>query len=382
MLDRSTVREVRDIVFERGHVSKSDIVETYRLTEDDYAELQEQILADCSIRKGPKKTGGFSLKEERQRIPERPTNEKPLLTTQWEKNTVERLTQLLTRETLNTLIGDLRFAVRDLRRRETHIDSAPKMDLATALVLQHGIDLFCDPGVRKSVGAACRVSVPERWHPGKGAAVEFVAQTGFPRELAGIPTPEKLLDYEYLEGRFDLRPLEDFQEEVKERLDCVLENQGRRAIVTLPTGAGKTRVAVESVRDLLTGRYDVSGRIANQAAVLWLAHTEELCEQAYACFRQVWTSSENACPVWLIRFWGHYTRDMDKHGAVLQGILNRPTVLISTPQRIVNLLGNRVEGGESVIEGLRKSLGVLLIDEAHRAAARSRADGNAVPDGV
>jgi DNA repair protein RadD len=141
--------------------------------------------------------------------------------------------------------------------------------------------------------------------------------------------------------------------------------------MTLPTGAGKTRVAVESIRDLLTRRYDVSGRITSQAAVLWLAHTEELCEQAHACFRQVWTNSENVCPLLLIRFWGHYTRDMVKHGAVLQGILSRPTVLISTPQRIVNLLDDRVEGGESVIEGLRKSLGVLLIDEAHRAAAPS-----------
>jgi len=193
----------------------------------------------------------------------------------------------------------------------------------------------------------------------------------FPRELVGIPTPDSLPDYEYLEGRFDLRPLENFQEEVKRKLDCVLKSQGDRAILTLPTGAGKTRVAVESIRDLLTGRYDVTGGVANQATVLWLAHTEELCEQAHACFRQVWTNSENVCPLLLIRFWGHYTRDMVKHGAVLQGILSRPTVLISTPQRIVNLLDGHVECGESVIGGLRKSLGVLLIDEAHRAAAPS-----------
>ncbi len=371
MVDRSVVREVRDIVFERGHVSKSDIVETYRLTEDKYVQLQEQILADRSIRKGPRKSGGFVLQEERQRIPEKLSNEIPLLRTQWEKQAVERLTELLTGDALNTLIGDLRFAVRDLRRRETHIDSTTKMDLAIALVLQHGPDLFCDHDIRKRVGAACKVDAPERWHPGKGAAVEFVAQTGFPRELAGIPTPDSLPDYEYLEGRFDLRPLEDFQKEVKAQLDNVLESRGDRAIVTLPTGAGKTRVAVESIRDLLTGRYDVTGRVANQAVVLWLAHTEELCEQAHTCFRQVWTNSENVCPLLLIRFWGHYTRDMVKHGGVVEVIPSYPTVLISTPHRIVNLLDSRVEGGESVIEGLRKSLGVLLIDEAHRAAAPS-----------
>lgn len=371
MLDRSIVREVRDIVFERGHVNKSDIVETYRLTEDDYAELQEQILADRSIHKGPKRIGGFVLREERQTVSEKLSDESPLLTTQWERDTVGRLTQLLTRDTLKTLLGDLHRAVRRLRDKETGIDSTPKVDLAIALVIQHGIDLFCEPAIRQRVGAACKVNPPKRWHPGKGAAVEFVYRTGFPSELIGVPTPDSLPDYEDLDGRFDLRRLENFQEEVKERLDDVLKSRGGRAIMTLPTGAGKTRVAVESIRDLLTGRYDVAGRVANQAAVLWLAHTEELCEQAYACFRQVWTNSENVCPLRLIRFWGHYTRDMVKYGAVLQEILSRPTVLISTPHRIVNLLDNRVEGGESVIEGLRKSLGVLLIDEAHRAAAPS-----------
>jgi len=371
MLDRNIVDDVRDIVFERGHVSKSEIVETYHLTEDDYGELQEQLLADHCIYKGPKRIGGFVLREERQRIPERSSNEMPLLRTQWEKQAVERLTELLTGDALGTLLGDLRRAVRNLRRRETQIDSTTKMDLAAALVLQHGIDLFCEPAIRQRVGAACKVNPPKRWHPGKGAAVEFVSRTGFPSELIGVPTPDSLPDYEDLDGRFDLRRLEDFQEEVKGQLDCVMKSRGCRAIMTLPTGAGKTRVAVESIRDLLTGRYDVAGRVANQAAVLWLAHTEELCEQAYTCFRQVWTNSENVCPLRLIRFWGHYTRDMVKYGTVLQEILSRPTVLISTPHRIVNLLDDRVGGGESVIEGVRKSLGVLLIDEAHRAAASS-----------
>jgi len=73
----------------------------------------------------------------------------------------------------------------------------------------------------------------------------------------------------------------------------------------------------------------------------------------------------------LVRFWGRYTQDLIKHGSVLQEIVGRPTVLISTPQRIVNLLDNRVEGAGSVLDGLRQSLSVLFIDEAHRAAAPS-----------
>jgi DNA repair protein RadD len=371
MLERGVVQEVLDTLVERGHLSKADIIESWGLTEEGYARLQECVLANRWIHKGPKRTGGFIVQEERERAAQKSADEKLLLRTEWEKQSVERLAQLLTGQQLGALLGGLRFAVRNLRKRETGVDSSTKAGLATALILQHGVDLFCEPTIRGRVAAACRVRYPKRWHPGKGAAVEFVAQTGFPRDLAGVPTPESLPDHEYLEGRFDLRPLERFQREVKEQLDRVLQSPGRRAILTLPTGAGKTRVAVESIRDLLTSRYDVTGEVSGVVAVLWLAHTEELCEQAHACFRQVWTNSENVCPLLIMRFWGHYTQDLIKHGSVLQQMLVRPTVLISTPQRIVNLLDDRAEGGGNVIEWLRQSLGVLLIDEAHRAAAPS-----------
>jgi len=372
MLDQTIVREVLELILERGRLTKGEIIEIHSLTEDDYVTLQKRVLgANSGIGKGPKRTGGFVLWDRRKRTAKEASNERLLLRTKWEEASVERLGELLTASQLNILLGDLRFAVRNLRKRETGIDSSTKVGLATALVIQHGIDLFCDPNVRRQVAAACSVNCPKRWHPGKGAAVEFVTRTGFPPELAGFPTPETLSDYEYIEGRFTLRPLEHFQTEVKRRLDRVLENQGERAIMTLPTGAGKTRVAVESIRDLLTGRYDVTGEVANEAAVLWLAHTEELCEQAHACFRQVWTSSENVCPLLLMRFWGHYTQDLVRHSSVLQEIIRRPTVLISTPNRIINLLDNRTQGASTVVEALSQSLRVLLIDEAHRAAAPS-----------
>ncbi|HPC93985.1 MAG TPA: DEAD/DEAH box helicase [Sedimentisphaerales bacterium] len=358
------------MVWEQGHLAKSNIMEIWDLREDQYPELQRRVLAsDRRIQKGPKRTGGFNIHDQRGRSSPEHSDERVLLRTEWERQSVERLTELLTRDQIEALLGDLRFPVRRLRSREIGKDSATKTGLAAALVLQHGVDLFCDPEIRKHIATACRVNYPKRWHPGKGAAAEFVARTGFPRELVGIPAPEALCDYEYLEGRFDLKELKPFQKDVKEQLDRVLENRGQRAIVTLPTGAGKTRVAVESIRDVLTKRYDVVGQTAAEAAVLWLAHTEELCEQACECFHQVWINSKNVCPLLLVRFWGRYTQDLIKHGSTLQEIVGRPTVLISTPQRIANLLDDRVEGGAPVLQGLRESLSVLLIDEAHRAAA-------------
>ena len=74
------------------------------------------------------------------------------------------------------------------------------------------------------------------------------------------------------------------------KLDVVLRNPGERALLTLPTGAGKTRVVVESIRDWLTQDRETTS--TGGPMVLWLAHTDELCEQAYLCFKQVWTASE------------------------------------------------------------------------------------------
>jgi superfamily II DNA or RNA helicase len=384
MIDSQTVNEVVSTVREQGEVTKNQILETWDTAEEDYAELQKQVLqSDPSIAKGPKGIGGFVLEKPTGRPPTESTSEALLLRTDLEKSAVERLTKLLTHSKLEDLLGTLLQTVRQVRLVNTGVDRrGTKSELATALVLKHGVDLFCVPNIRKAVGKAVRIASPSRWHPGKQAAIEFVASTGFPRELAGLPTEEGLPDFEYLEGRFRLRLLEPFQREVKAELGDTLQEAGRRAIVTLPTGAGKTRVAVESIRDWLTKRYDGAVQALAGGVVLWLAHTEELCEQACTCFKQVWEGSESVCPLLLIRFWGHYTQDLAKHRQTMEQILTRPGVLVSTPQRIINLLDQRIEGSDAVLADLTRALGLLVIDEAHRAAAPSyqRIIGDLIPE--
>ena len=373
MIDKQLVEDVMGVLLEQGELTKSQILETWEVSEDDYKELQKCILRkDQSIEKGPQRVGGFVVRKRKGRFPDDDAGEDFLLRTEWERQAVMRLSEVLQHSELEDMLGSLLQTVRQVRKEQTGIDRrGTKSELATALVLQHGIDLFCESGIRQAVAKAIGVKYPERWHPGKDAAGRFVADAGFPRELAGIPTADSLPDYEFLEGKFRLQVLWDFQKEVKEALDRTLQQPGDRAIVTLPTGGGKTRVAVESIRDWLTARYDVAAKVADEAAVLWLAHTEELCEQAYVCFKQVWEASENVCPLLLVRFWGRYTQDLAQHRDALKQILSRPSVLISTPQRIINLLEGWIEGSKAVVDHLINALGLLLVDEAHRAAAPS-----------
>jgi predicted amidophosphoribosyltransferase len=51
-----------------------------------------------------------------------------------------------------------------------------------------------------------------------------------PRELIGLPRDETLPSFEYLEGRFLLKPLQDFQVEVSEKLKSGLRQPGHRSL--------------------------------------------------------------------------------------------------------------------------------------------------------
>ena len=355
--------DIISLILDRGRLSKDDIRLMWNLSEEEYALLKSHLEDEKLIEPGPRRTGGFIA-----RFAKRP-NQKPdaeiaapSFKSEHEKNAADRLAELLSHPELEELLGDLVYTIRRARLRLTGEDRrGSKGELAAALLTKHGIDLFCDTDVRTLIAKRAKAKYPNRWHAGKGTAIKFVEAAGFPIEYAGIPAEEPPDDFEYLEGRVDLHALQDFQVEVQRKLLSVLETRAGRAIVTLPTGGGKTRVAVDTIRDWLTTRYRQAAT-GNGNVVLWLAHTEELCEQATLCFREVWQGSSNVCPMLLFRFWGGFTRE-------LQTMYQRPVVLVSTPQRLLNLIDAKIASSEPILAALMQLVGMIVIDEAHRAAA-------------
>jgi superfamily II DNA or RNA helicase len=77
-----------------------------------------------------------------------------------------------------------------------------------------------------------------------------------------------------------------------------------RCLVTLPTGGGKTRVAVESFIDWMQPRFS-EGKY-----LVWIAQSEELCEQVISCVQQMWGSREFVSSLRVYRFFGG--RDIPK----------------------------------------------------------------------
>jgi len=184
-------------------------------------------------------------------------------------------------------------------------------------------------------------------------AQDYVRRHGLPIEFAESRS-SRLDALELVRGPSDLPPLHDFQKSIDQSVESLLrQGQGRRrAVISLPTGGGKTRVAVQSaVTHVLTHR-------ERQPSVLWVAQGEELCEQAVQCFIDVWSAiGTPGKPLTIIRFWGGYTQE-------LQISEDGPTVIVAT----IDTLRSRME--QSDASDLLK-VGLVIVDECHAAIAKS-----------
>ena len=365
--------EIRQAVLERGELTKKEILLLWGLGDDEYATLRAELAADREIEPGSTRTGGFRVRQKRWRLP--PETEQPpaaeLPVEPWQRRGAERLAATLRVAQLDALLGrKLANALRLDRKRRTGRDAPSRLDeLAHALVVKHDRDLFADPAVRAAVAKACGVPRSRSGIPGRPPPPCSSAPSTSRWEFAGLPADETPPSFEYLEGRVTLPPLQDFQREVRDALLRRLATAGERAIVTLPTGAGKTRTAVETIRDWLTER-SRAGSTRGRHTVLWLAHSGRAVRTGARIVQHVWQHAEDVCPLLLFRFWARFTQ-FRQHQEAITDILKQPSVLISTPQRIVNLINDRREDSQDVLQVLLSTVSLIVVDEAHRAAAPS-----------
>jgi superfamily II DNA or RNA helicase len=166
-------------------------------------------------------------------------------------------------------------------------------DLARVARAVHGIGVL---GKLRPALTSRGFEAPERW-AGTTGARRFVTGLGFSSEFAGLPGATRPA-LATIDGPASLPPLHDYQQRVLDRISALLRGEGpRRGLVSLPTGAGKTRVAVEAlVRHLHeTG---TSG-----APLLWIAQTDELCEQAVETWSYVWRAIGPPSRLHISRLW-------------------------------------------------------------------------------
>src|SRR5438132_9713360 len=280
----------------------------------------------------------------------------------WEREAVNRLSGLLPHQTLEGLLGHLTYTVRKLREMETgHDVRGTKTDLANALIIAYGRDLLAEKEARAAIARASGVASPAAWFPGRESSFEFAARCGLPAELAGIEAAERQPDFERLDGSTYVPRLMPFQREIYSKLLRRLRGGTCRAIASLPTGAGKTRLMVETIRQFWVE--------TDRSAVIWLAHTEELCEQAMQCFKEVWDTSVHVVPITAMRYWGSYCRRADMNAYAVKTFFQDRVLVISTPQRLLNMLERPADRDNPFTHTLCAKLRLVVVDEAHRAGA-------------
>lgn len=118
---------------------------------------------------------------------------------------------------------------------------------------------------------------------GDARSVRIVNDLGFPGEYAGT-RGETLPPLVKVSGPTAFPRLHDYQERLAQKtVELLTKYDAPRAMLCLPTGAGKTRVAAEAVIRVIKER-GLGGR-----PVLWIAQSEELCEQAVQSWSFVWS---------------------------------------------------------------------------------------------
>ena len=195
---------------------------------------------------------------------------------------------------------------------------------------------------------------PRRW-AGSSRAVEFVQSLGFAPEWAGERRARRAPFVE-VEGPLSLPELHGYQQHIAGNIIDVLRRgrsngSTRRGMISLPTGAGKTRVTVQAIVQAIRDGVYTGG-------VLWVADRDELCEQAVEAWRQVWSSKgAPAMPLRISRMWDQQRPPLatsDLH------------VVVATIQTLHAKLSKDAYRYRFISD-----FGLVVFDEAHRSIAPS-----------
>lgn len=206
----------------------------------------------------------------------------------------------------------------------------------------------------ETVGYMYKELAQKKWIPGKGYAKDFVETVGFPEIFSGISESrkDKKEVVEEIQPRLASPRLRDYQLEMKNKMLRILngESNNRNCMVSLPTGGGKTRVAVEAFLEWMQRKFD------ENKYLVWIAQSEELCEQCISCIEQIWGDKEFILPLRIYRYFGQYEpKKEDLCGGVVVCNIQKLHSQLKTENR-------------DKVELILKHTGALIIDEAHRAS--------------
>ncbi len=218
-------------------------------------------------------------------------------------------------------------------------------------VAQAAIATYHTGALREYLHSLSHLDPPRKW-AGGAKAVEFVRSLGFSEEWAGEPNARRD-PYVEVEGPYSLPGLHDYQRTVVDNTRKLIRSNGalgeRRGMISMPTGSGKTRVAVQAIVEAI--RDD-----GFEGGILWVADRDELCEQAVEAWRQVWSSEGvQAKRLRISRMWAGQPQPLPT---------GEMHVIVATIQTLYAKIDRQPESYEFLAD-----FKLLVFDEAHRSVA-------------
>ena len=185
------------------------------------------------------------------------------------------------------------------------------------------------------------------------SSVSWAFEKFFKIPLEFLPTKSQRSDpYEIIHPFVPPPKLFPYQKETANRIiEFFQDSKSKCCLVQLPTGGGKTRTTVEAIVEYCNS----NNSSLTDPGVIWMAHTEELCEQAIDSFKKVWQSKATQEKL-IVRFWGD-------HKINIKEILG--SITICGYSKLSALYSKEPEQFNDLLAHSR----ILVIDEAHKALA-------------
>jgi DNA repair protein RadD len=159
-----------------------------------------------------------------------------------------------------------------------------------------------------------------------------------------IPDDYKFVSSQEVEANY---PLFKHQRKAVGELNQKLYSGRKKVMLHMPTGSGKTRTAM----NVICNHY----RLHEPTVVIWLAHSEELCEQAATEFETAWKNLGNR-KLKVVRYWGDSSEKISElnDGFIVGGLTKVFNLLKTNAAEISKLAGH---------------CSLVIMDEAHMAIA-------------
>ena len=251
-------------------------------------------------------------------------------------------------------------------------DSVTEISLVDLLLNKHGKQILAEKNIRLAV--LSKISPSERGYilDGRDGSSSLTEEEllKLSKQRWGRKTESSKrllevlgLDESYLPEEYTPAPAKEVvtpslylfphQQRLKDTFVRSLAGGTSRLLIHMPTGAGKTRTSIDGIVDYWKA-------LANRDKyIVWLAHSEELCEQAHETFSKIWkVRGDKDLPIY--RLWGSYSFEASEGGG---------GVIIAGFQKLYSMISSSSNETYKLISRLKNMSEIILVDEAHKAVA-------------